>query len=249
MLSANNAIYQTTPIFVFAFSVCFLGETIRMYKVVALIVCFSGVVLVSLFTKPEHLDDGNDQKSTVTGYLLVLLSSVFFAMYEVFYHWSFNLRAEDEKEEQELVEAEEMLVFPEVVTDARAERTDQLLNSLRLMTVIGLINATVLLPGTWLVSFVGLEPTLVYPTLPVLSKIVALGTLELFYNLFLFAGIAKAGPVFMAVGQVLVVPTGYLVEIIENGGVPVHHTLYNYAGIALILVGFIILQRGKHQEM
>lgn len=69
-----------------------------------------------------------------------------------------------------------------------------------------------------------------------------LGGVELSYNLLLFAGIAAAGPVFMAVGQVLIVPTSMGFEILENNGIPPHHTLMNYFGIALILLGFFILQ-------
>ena len=104
VLSANNAIYQTTPIFVFLLSVCFLREEVRAYKILALVVCFTGVLFVSFFTQPQHLDNGEVQRSELGGYILVLLSAVLFAMYEVFYHYAFHHQPSDQKAAQEGVD-------------------------------------------------------------------------------------------------------------------------------------------------
>lgn len=102
-VSANTAIYMCACAAVFLISIPLLREKITVIKVLSLIVCCVGIVLVSLFSehKDPHkkpgvngttftdnfVDHDSDTKrdSNVLGYILVLISMFLYASYEVFY--------------------------------------------------------------------------------------------------------------------------------------------------------------------
>ena len=54
--------------------------------------------------------------------------------------------------------------------DSEEGKQDQLLNSLRLMALIGFYNLVALFPGIWLVSAIGAEPELTPPTSAMIGK-------------------------------------------------------------------------------
>jgi drug/metabolite transporter (DMT)-like permease len=86
VLSANSAMFQTTPLFVFLFSIKLLGEAVTRSKVVAFLIFTVGITCVTVFTKSQ-VTGGDKQESTPGGYLLCLLSVLLYAGYEVFYAW------------------------------------------------------------------------------------------------------------------------------------------------------------------
>ena len=48
---ANNTIYQSNPVWVYLFSIAFLGSSWDWRKVVPLVLCFSGIEIISLSSK------------------------------------------------------------------------------------------------------------------------------------------------------------------------------------------------------
>jgi hypothetical protein len=90
-----------------------------------------------------------------------------------------------------------------------------------------------------LVHDLGLEPSFEYPTSLVAGEIVGVTLAETIFHMFLLSGIAVTGPVFMAVGGILIIPLGYIVDAVK-GASP--HTLGNYVGCAFIVFGFLVIQ-------
>ena len=98
---ANNTIYQSNPVWVYLFSIAFLGSSWDWRKVVPLVLCFSGIVIISLSSKdggsggatpqPTPSPSGGRHECIVThtsdfgGYIYVLFSVLGFALFEVFY--------------------------------------------------------------------------------------------------------------------------------------------------------------------
>lgn len=95
-VSANTAIYNSSCTIVFLISVFALGEDVTLYKVgipcqlklitsqvLSVALCVGGVIVISIFGhKPS---DSGEEKNTPFGYIMVIASTVSFAVYEVCY--------------------------------------------------------------------------------------------------------------------------------------------------------------------
>lgn len=221
VLSANSAMFQTTPLFVFLFSIKLLGEAVTRSKVVAFLIFTVGITCVTVFTKSQ-VTGGDKQESTPGGYLLCLLSVLLYAGYEVFYAWQ-----------------EKVLEQKNAATKAEPEERNEIMDSLLFVGMMGFFNLVLLWPGLFLVHDLGLEPSFEYPTSLVAGEIVGVTLAETIFHMFLLSGIAVTGPVFMAVGGILIIPLGYIVDAVK-GASP--HTLGNYVGCAFIVFGFLVIQ-------
>jgi len=80
-VAINGAIYRSTLVFVFILSIIFLKEVIVFAKLLALLLCLGGVVLVGYGNYESSESD--EQNNDVLGYVLVLGSSFLYACYEV----------------------------------------------------------------------------------------------------------------------------------------------------------------------
>lgn len=81
-VTANTAIYDSAFVFVFIFSMFLLKEKISLLKIISVIVSFAGLMLIA-YTGSKSEENGVDQ--TPMGYVLVVLSTVLYAAYEVIY--------------------------------------------------------------------------------------------------------------------------------------------------------------------
>jgi drug/metabolite transporter (DMT)-like permease len=201
-------------VFVFVLSVYFLGEEVTKSKIVALVLCMIGIIFITLFTHSQKEKDGQTHSSTPGGYIFCILSVVCYAVYEVFYA---------------IVEKDSPI--PE------AERND-VMESFLFVGLMGCFNLILLLPGMAIVKAIGLEGPFEWPPGDVGGSIALVALLETGFHMFLLAGIAVKGPVFMAVGQILIIPTGYVYDAFQGGT----HTGGNYAGVLFIISGFIVMQ-------
>ena len=78
-VSANTAVYNTTPIFVFIISIPALGERVTLKKVLATLFAVAGVAVVALDSNKPACGG----ESHFSAYLWCLLSVLFYALYEV----------------------------------------------------------------------------------------------------------------------------------------------------------------------
>ena len=83
IISLNNAIYQSGPLFVFIFSVFLLGEKVTMQKCLAVVVCTTGVILITFSKGNDH--SSNHKEETAMGYILVVISTALYAIFEVWF--------------------------------------------------------------------------------------------------------------------------------------------------------------------
>jgi len=81
-ISANTAIYNSNSIFVFIFSIFLLKEKVTALKIVAVIVCIGGVVLITIYGSDQ---DENGYKTTTYGFIMCAVSAAGYALTDVFY--------------------------------------------------------------------------------------------------------------------------------------------------------------------
>eukprot|EP00924_Labyrinthula_sp_SR-Ha-C_P011192 maker-scaffold_48-snap-gene-0.33-mRNA-1 protein AED:0.00 eAED:0.00 QI:90/1/1/1/1/1/2/253/337 len=244
ILSANNAIYQAVPLWVFIFSVIFLKKEPTKKKILGLSVCFFGVLLVSIYTKSETNPDGSVQSSTLVGYILVLLSALLLSCFEVMFEFLSNYFLKnffDGSEFQPLSKDSEDNRKVEI-----GEKGESLKGVLTLVvfTLAGVYNILFFWVGIYIVSsLLQVEEEFHFPEGKNLNLLFLFSFFEVIYSLSLFFGISVSSSVFMSTGQILIVPTGYIVELILLGFRNAEHTLGNYIGALFIIFGFLLVSR------
>lgn len=82
-VSANTAVYNTTPIFVFIISVPVLGEKVTLKKVLATVFAVVGVGVVALDSNPPVCPTTTSGQFELAPYAWCLLSVLLYALYEV----------------------------------------------------------------------------------------------------------------------------------------------------------------------
>uniref|UniRef100_A0A7S3LNM1 EamA domain-containing protein n=1 Tax=Aplanochytrium stocchinoi TaxID=215587 RepID=A0A7S3LNM1_9STRA len=242
VLSANNSVYQTSPIFVYLLAVIFLGEKLTIRKLFGLCLCFGGVLLVSLFTQDQTNPDGTTQESTVGGYVLVLSSAFFMAVFEVFNEWVTHRRKTIVQDAEEPYDEHDDYHDEHHEHEEEKTSTEKVLDSILFVGFMGFYNFILLWPGIWLVSATGIEDKFELPPKHIAERMGFAACLEVGYVGFVISGIAVSSSTFMAVGQMLIIPTGYLVEILFKNESFAEHTWENYVGVLLIFLGFLCMQ-------
>jgi len=222
-VSANTAIYMCACAAVFLISIPVLREKITVVKVLSLLVCCTGIVLVSLFSTPQQKDivpknttftdnlwnvNGGETKtsSSVLGYILVLVSMFLYAAYEVFY--GYMLQTDQDKH--------------------------PVMTSLKLIGYLGL--STPLLFGIALPiwHFSGWE-TLQLPPPDKIELFMLSVILDTGFNTFLLLAIALSNPTLASVGQSLALPASMVADLI------LHHFLMPWpalTGAGCVFLGF-----------
>lgn len=84
LVSLNNAVYQSQSSFVYIFSVMFLKLKVTLRQIIAVVLCVTGVCLISIFGS-QPSDSPKHQSCQACGYLLCLASVIAYALYEVLY--------------------------------------------------------------------------------------------------------------------------------------------------------------------
>jgi len=79
-VSANTAIYQSSCIFIYILSIFMLKEKVTLGKVLSVLVCVSGVVVVTLYSS-----QGDGNTNTLLGFIWVLASTVVYSLAETLY--------------------------------------------------------------------------------------------------------------------------------------------------------------------
>ena len=82
-VSANTAVYNTTPVFVFIISVPVLGEKVTLKKVLATACAVAGVAVVALDSNPPACPSTASGEFEFAPYAWCLLSVLLYSLYEV----------------------------------------------------------------------------------------------------------------------------------------------------------------------
>ena len=81
-VTANTAIFDSSFVFVFLFSIVLLRERISLLKIVSVVISFVGLLTVAWFGS-QSIEEGIDQ--TAGGYIMVGMATILYALYEVAY--------------------------------------------------------------------------------------------------------------------------------------------------------------------
>ena len=241
LVSANNAIYQSTCVFVYIFSVLFLKENVTWRKSAAITVSMAGVVVVALFAgdtggkpdanAPTHTptrmptdaagfaEPVCKPTSELKGYLACVASVCAFALFEVSFKklWRYPvLKRHGGAIAHGAFAAQQQEAQGEHLrTDDGRDKDDghhQHEGVVSTALCLGLI-------GVFSIAFLWVVPVAMLkfepwraPSSRDLAQIVGNGMLDTLFNFFFLAGVALTSPLFMSVGTQLIIPLGIFVD-------------------------------------
>jgi solute carrier family 35 protein F5 len=210
-VSGNTAVFQSQAAFVFVLSAFILKETVTPVKVMSVLLCVSGVILVSLFHgNDEHSSDSSKEEihPSVWGYVSCIVAMMTFVVYEVGYKKS-AYQPDD----------------PVPVS-----------NALRMLGLMGITTFTCYWPIFLILHGTGYE-TFEFPTGSNLRLTIINLVLDGTYNCLLLISVSVSSPLFTTVGMLLVLPATVPTDYFLHD----HYTLppVAYGGVALITIGFL----------
>ena len=223
----NNTLYQTQCAFVFVLSVVFLGERVTRLKVGCVVLAFGGVACVCAV--PTSSSSGDVKSNQAWGIALALLSTSMYACYEVF----FDLYASKQLRKTPLFAAPDtapLLPRPTGQQQQQQQQQNQQQEAAGAtvcglgderdgLLILGFIGLLTFFLG-WiplpLLSVAGLE-TFVMPSASTAVKVMTVGLSDLVFNGFLLVGIRASTPLIITVGTMMVIPVGFVVDVLTKG--------------------------------
>lgn len=210
----NTAAYQSVTVFVFVFSIFLLKESPRFFKVVSVLLCTTGIVLLGVGSSPSESGSVSETGSDDSlypriwlGYTLCIFSAGCYALYEVLFAKFFGSQP-----------IRSMFLF---------------------LGICGWFVLSCLWPGLLIVDYTGLEQ--IPDTLNTASIIYLFGNgfLQIgFVGFFLFGISLTGSPLFITIGSMLTIPTTALFDRLVYD---IHLSVMSIVGDVLIGVGFILL--------
>ncbi|XP_063694354.1 uncharacterized protein LOC134826024 isoform X2 [Bolinopsis microptera] len=220
-VSANTAIYMCACAAVFIISIPVLREKITIIKVMSLLICCTGILLVSIFSAPHAADikptttftdnlldvhSPDTNKGSVLGYVLVLISMFMYASYEVFY--GYLLQTDQDKHPA--------------------------MTSLQLVGYLGVTTPVIFGLALPIWHFTGWETLMLPPADKVYLFFICL-VVDAIFNILLLLAIALSNPTLASVGQSLALPASMVADLL------LHHFLMPWPaliGAGCVFCGF-----------
>eukprot|EP00727_Mastigamoeba_balamuthi_P006802 m51a1_g2742 hypothetical protein (444) ;mRNA; f:926846-928481 len=221
-ISVNTAIYNSSPAFVFVFSIFLIRDKINVCKILALIVSIAGVVIVAVCTgtsssttgSGSSADDGLSTGDLVLGYVMLVLSTITYALYGVLYN-------------KYCVDPADPLSFK---------------NTFAFTASLGVSNILFFWIGIPILDKAGPERLDPKPSGSTIGILIGVGALAAAFQVFTQMAILLSSPLFVAVTQLLTIPLGIATDAVIN-----HYVMPagGFGGIALIVVGFVLINAGE----
>ena len=216
IVAVNTTIYQSQCVWVLLFSMCLLGTKPTITKCLSVVFSLLGVALISfLGQESEHNDDVHQN---ALGLALCLTASVIYALMQVM-----------------------MARFERQLFD-QEDHFQKLKDVLFFKFMMGLSVFTLWWPGFFILDLVGLESFVFPDTVTLWMNVMTLSAVVLTFVISYLIGITYSGPLFMSVGTLLVVPTGYVVDIYLYD---LSLSTFTVLGSSCIVVGFLLMQKGS----
>ncbi len=238
-VSVNTAIYNAACVFVFLFSVILLKEPIPLLKIAAVLFCVGGIVVLCI----DGIEDSSgDEKNSIWGYVLVIVSTMFYSLYEVLLkRWgahtekkvSATISEEDDEDED---------VKQKTVNEVLRRNLKVMEHSFLFTGLLGFFTLVVTWPGIFVVDLLDYEKFELPEGKPLYGILITMA-LDPLYNLFLLLGITIASPLFISVGTLLTIPVSVAADCIIHGTVL---PLRSYFGMMSIVVGFLLLTLSEY---
>lgn len=230
-VSGNTAIYNSSPIFVFIFSIFVLKEHPTLLKIGSVLFCSGGVVMVSLFGSGAHEEGAN---STVFGYIAVVISTLLYAIFEVLYKKvsrvpTISISPWSEKNN----------IGPSTHT------SPSIWDSFLFMGLMGLSNIFFFWPISLLLNWTKIE-VFEFPEKPIFIGLLVTTVMDATFNLLLLFSISLTSPLFVSVACLLTIPVSVVADLF------VHKFLLPVlalVGIGLIGIGFVGINLAEYLEL
>ncbi len=244
-ISVNTAIYNSACVFVFLFSVLLLKESVSLLKILSVLICVSGIVMLCIDSL-EHRSE--DEKNNIWGCVLVIISTILFALYEVLLKRWGALREKEvtekvtKEDSEEASEVDSEHFKHESVKDVLRKNLHVIEHSFLFTGLIGFFTLALTWPGIFLVDLLGYE-TFELPQGNALYIVLIMMALDSLSNFVLLIGIALSSPLFISVGALSSIPATVVADYIAHGTVlpPL-----SYFGILSIVLGFLLLSLSEY---
>ncbi|KAJ0394273.1 hypothetical protein P43SY_000574 [Pythium insidiosum] len=219
-VAAGTAIFNCSPLFVYCFSICFLGERISLKKIYGVLTAFVGVTLILMYQ-----DDGSGgsrldlsavatlESSSFAAGMLVVLSAALYAAYEV----SFKVAVGDD-----LTDTATLLIIT---------------------GLSGLFTIPIWILGSFVLAyspFDSLYEPLGWPTsADGLAMLFLSGSLAVTFNIAMPLSLCWTSPLETSVGCMLTIPLSGLLDTVLHR---THFAAECIVGSVLVMLGFAILE-------
>jgi len=186
-VSGNTAIYNSSPVFVFLISVFLIKEKITVFKILSVIMCVAGVLIIS-FTSNENSGGTGKFISTTFGYILVVVSTCLYSLYEVLYH---------------------------KISHFVKDNDGPVIESARFLGLMGVFNTIFVWVPVVVLSQTNIEP-ISFPDKAQFELMLFNTFLDSIYNVLLLLGIGLTSPIFISVGVVFTIPVSILMDYLMH---------------------------------
>lgn len=218
-MAANTVIYQSACIFVYAFSICLLGETLQLNKILGVLLAVVGVFMI---VSQKEEAEGLEERSIC--YFYCIISTLFYALFEVLYDRFYVGQHVPHKED---VDDEEEVSHPKV-------------GMCEIILALGLRGLVVFLitPGALgFLNWTGQE-VLKYPSEKETWQLVYISLMDWVFNIGFLLGIVVFSPLWITVGLVLVIPAGLITDFLLRD---LEVTNIAILGTLAVLAAFLLL--------
>ena len=245
LLAVNTAVYQSSCIFVYMFSLMLLKDEHHDWrKVASMVACATGVVLVSFFSYQDSSEEACEtatcsrhdlpcvsSEATAVGYVFLFLSTLLYALYEVLYRRMVPNLPPNSSSMRVTAESFFLLGIMGCFTGTHPPLAAMLLSVSLILSV-----AFLLWPGILILDATGVEP-IVWPSdSTTWFYIISLGLLECVYNALMMLAILASSPLFVSIGTTLALPTAVVLDLLlRDSSLPPGA----YASMPLIIAGFV----------
>eukprot|EP00727_Mastigamoeba_balamuthi_P001857 m51a1_g11669 hypothetical protein (297) ;mRNA; r:7564-8586 len=222
-VSVNTAIYNSSPAFVFIFSIFLIRDRVTVCKVLALVASIAGVVVVAACTGAPASTEGSGSSAEgsglstadlVLGYVMLVFSTVTYALYGVLYN-------------KYCVDPADPLSFK---------------NTFAFTASLGVSNILFFWVGIPILDKAGPERLDPRPSGSTIGILIGVGALAAAFQVFAQMAIMLSSPLFVSVTQLLTIPLGIATDAAIN-----HYVMPagGFGGIVLIVVGFVLINAGE----
>lgn len=244
LASLNNAIYLSSPTFLYVAMLALGRERLTARKTIALGVCMGGVAAVAL--APDAAANSAGVTETAGGYLLVLTSAAMYAAYQVYYATGCRRqRGEAEAAGESGSSSSSKDAAASSPAAASSSPLTQVETAAYMLGTIGVATLALQWPLFFILNATGAEPWSL-PSSALVNTLAASAGLDTAYNGLLLFGLGVASPLEMSLGTVLVVPGTMAADAIVRGKVM---SPLAGCGVGGIILGFLLLEVGVPQRL
>ena len=211
----NDTMYQSSICVAYIFSVLLLPNyAMTWMKNLSVVFCMIGVGLIGFGTSGQS---DKNAHNTWYGYVELFISLTGYGLLEVYI----------------------AIVGKKHFSNDNDSKLDKVNSKLFMEAMIGFLCFFTLWPGILILTWTEIETFQLPKSKADILSIVIPAIMDTLYAGAFIVGIAMTNPVFMAVAQLLVIPVGFMYDVMFNG---LTITFFGVFGTLFILIGFLMME-------